>query len=33
MTLAKEVAKSRGLIKRSEHSKKGYWELTEKGKG
>jgi very-short-patch-repair endonuclease len=32
ITLAKEVAKSRGLIKRPEHSRKGHWELTEKGK-
>jgi very-short-patch-repair endonuclease len=31
ITLAKEIAKSRGLIKRPEHSRKGYWELTEKG--
>jgi very-short-patch-repair endonuclease len=33
IALAKEVAKRRGLIKRPEHSRKGYWELTEKGKG
>jgi very-short-patch-repair endonuclease len=32
ITLAKEVAKSKGLIKRPEHSRKGYWELTERGK-
>jgi very-short-patch-repair endonuclease len=30
ITLAKEFAKSKGLIKRPEHSKKGYWELIEK---
>ncbi len=29
--LAEEVAKRRGLIKRLEHPRKGYWELTEKG--
>jgi very-short-patch-repair endonuclease len=33
ITLAKEVAKSKGLIKRPEHSKRGYWELSEKAKG
>jgi|SRR4030042_5585464 hypothetical protein len=32
ITLAKEVAKSKGLIKRPEHSKQGYWELSEKVK-
>jgi len=32
ITLAKEVAKSKGLIKRPEHSNYGYWELSEKGK-
>jgi len=30
ITLAKELAKSRGLIKRTEHSKPGFWELNEK---
>jgi hypothetical protein len=32
ITLAKEVAKSRGLIKRPEDYKRGYWELSEKAK-
>lgn len=32
ITLAKEVAKSKGLIKRPEYSKQGYWELNEKVK-
>lgn len=33
ITLAKEVAKSKGFIKRPEYSKRGYWELSEKAKG
>jgi very-short-patch-repair endonuclease len=32
ITLAKEIAKRRGLVKRPEHSKQGYWELSEKPK-
>jgi very-short-patch-repair endonuclease len=32
ISLAKEIAKSRGLIKRPEYSKHGYWELKEKVK-
>ncbi len=32
IALAKEVAKSKGLIKRPEYSKHGYWELKEKVK-
>ena len=33
IALSKEVAKSKDLIKRPEHSKRGYWVLSEKGKG